>query len=447
MKRLIMMAALACTFAIAGAQTKEKTAAAGVPVVTLNNGDEMPRFGLGTFMLSLEQCKQSCLAALQAGYRHIDTAHAYGNEGAVGEAIKESGVPREEIFVVSKLWPSEYGEGATSQAIDAMLERLGLEYIDLVYLHQPVGDVVGAWKDMEKAVADGKIKSLGISNFDYNEEDYANIMKAVTIKPAALQIECHPYAQRLDMRKKAAKDNIQIECWFPLGGAMSGGQLRNDPVITEIAKKHGKTPVQVIIRWHIQEGLSVIPGSSNPDHIRENINVFDFELSKKDMEAIRGLNKEDRFYKATREQTEQIVEMMKPRDVNPLAKEIIKLSRDKWAWMADKNVTELAKLFHENAVFVHMGGFWGTRQELETIERGFIHYKQADIESEEEVRFADNTAILNSAIRLTAMVGGNEVITPFFVTEVYIKQPDNSWKLSVLSFTSRPQMPAGPGPR
>ncbi len=445
MKRILFLAALLCGFMVADAQAKEKTTVGGVPVVRLNNGDEMPRFGLGTFMLSPEQCKISCLAALQAGYRHIDTAHAYGNEEAVGEAIKESGIPREEIFVVSKLWPTEYGEGATEQAIDAMLERLGLDYIDLVYLHQPVGDIIGAWKDMEKAVAKGKVRSLGISNFDYNDEDYDNIMKAVTIKPAALQIECHPYAQRLEMREKAAKDNIQIECWFPLGGAMSGGELRNDPIIAEIAKKYGKTPVQVILRWHIQEGFTVIPGSSNPDHIRENINIFDFELSKKDMQTIRDLNKEDRFYKATREQTEQLVNRMKPRESaninNQTAESIINLSRNKWNWMSEKNVTELRKLFHENAVFVHMGGFWGTDQELQIIESGMIHYKKANIQAKEEVRFADNTVILNSAIELTAMVGGNEVITPFFVTEVYIAQPTGDWKLSVLSFTSRPQFP------
>ncbi len=442
MTKKILMAVLAGLCSIVCMGAKEKTTTGGVPVVKLNNGVEMPRFGLGTFMQSPQDCKQSCLTALKAGYRHIDTAHAYGNEAAVGEAVKESGVPREEIFIVSKLWPTEYGEGTTMKAIDAMLERMQLEYIDLLYLHQPVRDYVGAWKDMEKAVAAGKVKALGISNFDYNDEDYNTIMEAATIKPAALQIECHPYAQRLDIREKAKKDNIQIECWFPLGGAMSGNGLRTDPTITKIAEKYGKSPVQIIIRWHIQEGFSVIPGASNPDYIKEPIQVFDFELSKKDMATMRSLNKEDRFYKATREQTEQIVERLKPRDVTPEAKAIIELSRNKWTWMADKNVAELAKLFHQEAVFVHMGGFWGTKQELETIEKGFIHYKKADIERDEEVRFADNTAPLNSAIRLTAMVGGREVITPFFVTEVYIKQTDGSWKLSVLSFTSRPQMPA-----
>lgn len=158
---------LAGLLAVAGAEAKEKTTKGGVPVVTLNNGVEMPRFGLGTFLQSPEECKQSCLTALKAGYRHIDTAHAYGNEAAVGEAVRESGVPREEIFVVSKLWPTEYGEGTTREAIDAMLRRMQLDYIDLLYLHQPVGDYVGAWKEMEKAVAAGKVRALGISNFDY----------------------------------------------------------------------------------------------------------------------------------------------------------------------------------------------------------------------------------------------------------------------------------------
>ncbi len=314
MIKKILMTVLVGMVTIMSIEAKEKTTVGGVPVVKLNNGIEMPRFGLGTFLQSPEECKQSCLTALMAGYRHFDTAHAYGNESAVGEAVKESGVPREEIFIVSKLWPTEYGEGITMEAIDAMLERMQLEYIDLLYLHQPVGDFIGAWKDMEKAVAAGKVRALGISNFDYNDEDYKTLMEAATIKPAALQIECHPYAQRLDIREKAKKDNIQIECWFPLGGAMSGNELRNDPTIVKIAEKYGKSPVQIIIRWHIQEGFSVIPGASNPDYINENIQVFDFELSKKDMKTIRSLNKEERFYKATREQTEQIVERLKPKD-------------------------------------------------------------------------------------------------------------------------------------
>ena len=289
-----------------GAQ--EKTTTAGVPVVTLNNGVEMPRFGLGTFMQpSDEVCEQSCLTALKAGYRHIDTAHAYYDEAGVGRAVKESGIPREEIWITSKLWPTEYGEGKTLKAIDEMLKRMQLDYIDLLYVHQPVGDFVGAWKDMEKAVKLGKVRALGISNFDANDEVWNEIISKSTIKPAVLQIECHPYAQRLEMRKKAAKYGIQMECWFPLGGAMSNGALFKDPVIQKIAKAHGKTPAQIILRWHIQEGFSVIPGASNPDYIKENIQIFDFALSEAEMQQMRSLNKEKRFFNATLEDVEKMV--------------------------------------------------------------------------------------------------------------------------------------------
>ena len=289
-----------------GAQ--EKTTTAGVPVVTLNNGVEMPRFGLGTFMQpSDEVCEQSCLTALKAGYRHIDTAHAYYDEAGVGRAVKESGIPREEIWITSKLWPTEYGEGKTLKAIDEMLKRMQLDYIDLLYVHQPVGDFVGAWKDMEKAVKLGKVRALGISNFDANDEVWNEIISKSTIKPAVLQIECHPYAQQLEMRKKAAKYGIQMECWFPLGGAMSNGALFKDPVIQKIAKAHGKTPAQIILRWHIQEEFSVIPGASNPDYIKENIQIFDFALSEAEMRQMRSLNKEKRFFNATLEDVENMV--------------------------------------------------------------------------------------------------------------------------------------------
>ena len=281
---------------------------ANVPMVQLNNGILMPQFGLGTFLQpSDEVCEQSCLTALKAGYRHIDTAHAYNDEAGVGRAVKESGIPREEIWVTSKLWPNEYGEGKTAQAIDAMLERMQLDYIDLLYVHQPIGDFVGAWKDMEKAVAAGKVRALGISNFDANDEVFNRIMEAATVKPAVLQIECHPYAQRIAVREKAKKHDIQVECWFPLGGAMSNGALLKDPTIMEIAKAHGKTPAQVILRWHIQEGFSVIPGASNPDYIEENIQIFDFELTDEEMAQMRGLNKEQRFFNMSFSDVERMI--------------------------------------------------------------------------------------------------------------------------------------------
>ena len=281
---------------------------ANVPMVQLNNGILMPQFGLGTFLQpSDEVCEQSCLTALKAGYRHIDTAHAYNDEAGVGRAVKESGIPREEIWITSKLWPNEYGEGKTAQDIDAMLERMQLDYIDLLYVHQPIGDFVGAWKDMEKAVAAGKVRALGISNFDANDEVFNRIMEAATIKPAVLQIECHPYAQRIAVREKAKKHDIQVECWFPLGGAMSNGALLKDPTIMEIAKAHGKTPAQVILRWHIQEGFSVIPSASNPDYIEENIQIFDFELTDEEMAQMRGLNKEQRFFNMSFSDVERMI--------------------------------------------------------------------------------------------------------------------------------------------
>lgn len=291
------------------AQDIYKTAA-NVPMVQLNNGILMPQFGLGTFLQPSDSvCEQSCLTALKAGYRHIDTAHAYNDEAGVGRAVKESGIPREEIWITSKLWPTEYGEGKTLKAIDEMLERMQLDYIDLLYVHQPVGDFVGAWRDMEKAVAMGKVRALGISNFDASDEVFEKIMSESTVKPAVLQIECHPYAQRLAMREKAKSHNIQVECWFPLGGAMSNGALLKDPTIMEIAKAHGKTAAQVILRWHIQEGFSVIPGASNPDYIKENIDIFDFTLTDDEMAEMRGLNKERRFFNMSFSDVERMVEL------------------------------------------------------------------------------------------------------------------------------------------
>ncbi len=186
-----------------------------------------------------------------------------------------------------------------------MLERLQTDYIDLLYLHQPVGDYVGAWRDMEKAVEMGKIRALGISNFDTDSVAFERVMKEARIKPAVLQMECHPYAQRLQMREIARQNNIQVECWFPLGGAMSNGMILKDPVIKSIADAHGKSVAQIILRWHIQEGFSVIPGSQNPEHIQENIEIFDFELTDDEMARIRVLNKEERVFNMSREDAEK----------------------------------------------------------------------------------------------------------------------------------------------
>lgn len=299
---------LASIFQASASDANPYVGTANVPNVQLNNGILMPRFGLGTFLQPNDSvCCNSVSTALKAGYRHIDTAHAYGDERGVGVAVKESGIPRNEIWITSKLWPSEYGEGKTLAAIDRMLERLNTDYIDLLYVHQPVGDFVGAWKDMEKAVAMGKVRALGISNFDANDEVFQRIMRESTVKPAVLQIECHPYAQRVEMREKVRPYGIHVTSWFPLGGAMSQGALLRDPEIMKIAEAHGKTPAQIILRWHIQEGLSAIPGATNPDYINENIGIFDFELTDGEMQTMRSLNKETRFFNMTLPQVEEMV--------------------------------------------------------------------------------------------------------------------------------------------
>ena len=277
---------------------------ADVPLLSLNNGVQIPQLGLGTQIQRLEgngaseelneTSRQAVVAALQSGYRHLDTAHGYYNERGVGQGIIDSGVPREEIWLTSKLWPSEYGEGVTMEAIDAMLKRLQVDYLDCIYLHHPVGDYVGAWKDLEKAYRQGKVRALGISNFDNWPEAFHAIVDDMEIKPAILQIECHPFAQRKETRALAAQYGMQIECWYPLGHADE--RLLKNPVLTEIAAAHGKSVVQVILRWHVQEGFSVIPGSTNPSHIQENIDIFDFSLSEEEMEQIRALDSEDRYF-------------------------------------------------------------------------------------------------------------------------------------------------------
>lgn len=280
----------------------------GQPYVLLNNGLRMPRFGIGTFNDPGDSITADAVSfALQHGYRHIDTAHAYRIERGVGHGIKDSGVPRTDIWLTSKIWPSEYGEGKTLEAIDRMLQRLGVDYIDLLYVHQPMGDWRGAWRDMEKAVAQGKVRTLGISNFDAADSLFEAVEEWAVVKPAVMQIELHPYAQREEWQRKASDLGIQMECWFPLGGAMSNGALFRDPVLVDIAAAHGKTPAQVILRWHIQNGFSAIPGATDHGYIAENIDIFDFELTPDEMERIHALNKEQRFFNMDYKQAEQFM--------------------------------------------------------------------------------------------------------------------------------------------
>ena len=204
--------------------------------LTLNDGNTIPQFGFGTYMIEGDvETEKVCSEALSLGYRHIDTAHAYQNERGVGEAVRKSGIPREDVWVTSKLWPSEYGEGVTSEAIDKMLDRLGTGYIDPLLLHQQFGDYMGAWKDMERAVKDGRVRSIGLSNFESDRLE--QVLGAAEIKPSVLQVECHPYYPQRELRKRIAPYGTVIECWYPLGHGDKG--LLGDPTIVALAEKYG----------------------------------------------------------------------------------------------------------------------------------------------------------------------------------------------------------------
>ena len=279
--------------------------------LTLNDGNTIPQFGFGTYMIEGDvETEKVCSEALSLGYRHIDTAHAYQNERGVGEAVRKSGIPREDVWVTSKLWPSEYGEGVTSEAIDKMLDRLGTGYIDLLLLHQQFGDYMGAWKDLDRAVQDGRVRAVGLSNFESDRLE--QVLGAVEIKPSVLQVECHPYYPQRELRKRIAPYGTVIECWYPLGHGDKG--LLGDPTIVALAEKYGKSPAQIILRWDIQEGNIVIPKTLNTEHMAQNIDVFDFELTEGDMESIANMDSGTRYFTLPLEQQENSLSRFVPAD-------------------------------------------------------------------------------------------------------------------------------------
>ena len=271
-------------------------------IIRLNNGVEMPDFGIGTFLLSPDEAERSVYEALQCGYRMVDTANAYMNEKAVGRAIRRSGVNREEIFVSTKLWPTVYED---ENAVDETLKRLGLDYVDLLFIHQPAGNYMAGYRQMEKAYKEGKIKAIGISNF--HDEKLRDILENAQIKPQVIQTEAHPYFPQTDLREELKDYDIRIMAWYPLGHGDKA--LINEPVFAKLAEKYGKTPAQIILRWHTQMGFIVIPGSKNPDHVRENFEIFDFKLTEDEMKEIAAIDKGVRYYNATPEQEEAYASM------------------------------------------------------------------------------------------------------------------------------------------
>lgn len=263
--------------------------------VVLNNEVKCPVVGIGTFMLSPAEAENSVKEALKMGYSLIDTANAYVNERACGRGMKESGAKREDIFLSTKLWPSEY---ENENAVDETLERLGVDYVDLLYIHQPAGNWLAGYRQLEKAYKDGKAKSIGISNFEgeYIEE----LQTEWEIVPQFIQVEAHPYFTQKELRKTLDKYDIKLMSWYPLGHGDKS--LINEPVFDELGRKYGKTPAQIILRWHTQMGFVVISGSKNVNHIKDNLDILDFKLTDEEMAKIAKLDRDERYYHRTDEQ-------------------------------------------------------------------------------------------------------------------------------------------------
>lgn len=273
--------------------------------VTLNNGVKMPMAGIGTFLLQPDDAEAAVLNALKEGYRLIDTANAYVNEKAVGRAMKKSGVVREDIFLETKLWPSFYEQ---EDAVEKTLERLDTDYIDLLLIHQPAGNYLAGYRLMEKAYKEGKVRAIGLSNF--TQEQIEEILNTCEVKPTILQTEVHPYAQEKELKAFLDREGIIIQAWYPLGHG--DATLLQEPLFAKLGEKYKKSSAQIILRWHVQEGNIVIPGSKNPAHIRDNFAIFDFTLTEEEMEEIATLNQNKRYYTSTPELLKQYAEMVPP---------------------------------------------------------------------------------------------------------------------------------------
>ena len=270
---------------------------------TLNNGVKMPMAGIGTFLLTPDEAEASVLSALECGYRLIDTANAYVNEKAVGRAMKRSSLPREEIFLETKLWPSLYEQ---PDVVEKTLQRLDTDYIDLLLIHQPAGNYVAGYRQMEKAYKAGKVRAIGLSNF--NQEQIQEVLDICEVKPAVLQTEVHPYYQEKELKEFLSEQKMCIQAWYPLGHGDKA--LLEEPLFTELGKKYGKSNAQIILRWHIQVGNIVIPGSKNPVHIKDNFALFDFALTDEEMARIAALDKNTRYYTSTPQMLKAYAEMV-----------------------------------------------------------------------------------------------------------------------------------------